>query len=127
MSVTIAELDATVKAFQEGKGATQKDASSRLAEFKSNPDSWLLVDRILQESTYPATKYIGLQVLDDLVQTRWKSLPRDQSLGVRNFVIAQILEASATEDLLKNNKLLLNKLDLTLVSILKVEWPAQVS
>ncbi|EXJ54666.1 exportin-1 [Cladophialophora yegresii CBS 114405] len=123
MSVTVSELDATVKAFQEGHGEIQKQAQQKLNEFKSNPDAWLMVDRILQEATYVPTKYLGLQVLDDVVNTRWKVLPRDQCLGIRNFVVNQILQASETDESLKANKLFLNKLDLTLVTILKQEWP----
>ncbi|OCT48120.1 Exportin-1 [Cladophialophora carrionii] len=123
MSVTVTELDATVKAFQEGHGEIQKQAQQKLNEFKSNPDAWLMVDRILQEATYVPTKYLGLQVLDDVVNTRWKVLPRDQCLGIRNFVVNQILQASETDESLKANKLFLNKLDLTLVTILKQEWP----
>ena len=123
MSVTITELDATVKAFQEGKGETQKQAQQKLNEFKSNPDAWLMVDKILQEATYMPTKYLGLQVLDDVVNTRWKVLPRDQCLGIRNFVVNQILESSNSEESLKQNRTFINKLDLTLVTILKQEWP----
>lgn len=125
MSVSVQELDATVRAFQEGKGETQKQAQQKLNEFKSNPDAWLMVDRILQEATYMPTKYLGLQVLDDVIGTRWKILPRDQCLGIRNFIVNQILELSATDELLKANNTLVRKLDLTLVSILKQEWPAQ--
>jgi exportin-1 len=123
MSVTISELDTTVQSFQEGKGEVQKQAQQKLNEFKSNPDAWLMVDKILQEAQYPATKYLGLQVLDDVVNTRWKVLPRDQCLGIRNFVVNQILEASQSEESLKANKMFVNKLDLTLVTILKQEWP----
>ncbi|KAK5077809.1 Karyopherin transporter [Exophiala xenobiotica] len=123
MSVTVGELDTTVKTFQEGKGEAQKQAQNQLNEFKSNPDAWLMVDKILQEAQYMPTKYLGLQVLDDVVTTRWKILPRDQCLGIRNFVVNQILEASASEDSLKANRVFVNKLDLTLVTILKQEWP----
>ncbi|KAK5099839.1 Karyopherin transporter [Lithohypha guttulata] len=123
MSVTVTELDNTVKAFQEGKGDVQKQAQQQLNEFKQNPDAWLMVDKILQEAQYMPTKYLGLQVLDDVVNTRWKILPRDQCLGIRNFVINQILEASTTEESLKANRVFVNKLDLTLVTILKQEWP----
>ncbi|KAK5279589.1 Karyopherin transporter, partial [Exophiala xenobiotica] len=123
MSVSVEELDATVKAFQEGKGEVQKQAQQKLNEFKSNPDAWLMVDKVLQESAYMPTKYLGLQVLDDVVNTRWKVLPREQCLGIRNFVVNQILSASETEESLKANKLFINKLDLTLVTILKQEWP----
>lgn len=123
MSVTVAELDNTVKSFQEGKGDTQKQAQQQLNEFKQNPDAWLMVDKILQEAQYMPTKYLGLQVLDDVVNTRWKILPRDQCLGIRNFVVNQILESSASEESLKTNRVFVNKLDLTLVTILKQEWP----
>src|ERR1700761_23713 len=104
MSVTVNELDATVRAFQEGHGDVQKQAQQKLNEFKSNPDAWLMVDRILQEASYVPTKYLGLQVLDDVVNTRWKVLPRDQCLGIRNFVVSQILEASQSEESLRQQR-----------------------
>ena len=82
-----------------------------------------MVDKILQEATYLPTKYAGLQVLDDVIMTRWKVLPRDQCQGIRNFVVSQIIEASQSEDSLKQQRLFVDKLDLTLVNILKQEWP----
>lgn len=113
MSITVAELDATVKAFQEGKGDIQKQSQQKLNEFRANGDSWLLVDKILQEATYLPTKYLALQVLEDVVNTRWQVLPRDQCLGIRNFIVQQILEVSATEESLKINRLYVSKLDLS--------------
>ena len=123
MSITVEELDTTVRGFQEGKGDAQKQAGQKLTEFKSNPDAWLMIDKILQDSNYIPTKYLGLQVLDDVVNTRWKVLPRDQCLGIRNFVVSQILEASKSEESLKQQRTFVNKLNLTLVNILKQEWP----
>ncbi|KAI4144338.1 MAG: hypothetical protein LQ340_006694 [Diploschistes diacapsis] len=110
---TVEELDRTVKAFYESRGDV----------FKENPDSWLLVDKILQESTYPQTKYLGLQVLDNVIMTRWKVLPREQCQGIRNFVVNFIIQTSSSEESLRDNKTFLNKLNLVLVSILKQEWP----
>jgi exportin-1 len=81
MSVSIQELDNTVRAFYEGKGDLQKQAQQTLTEFKQNPDAWLIVGNILQESSYLQTKYLALQVLDDVIMTRWKVLPREQCLG----------------------------------------------
>lgn len=82
-----------------------------------------MVDKILQESSYPQTKFLGLQVLDTVITTRWKILPVDQRQGIRNFIITFILEASKTEESLKAQKTLLNKLNMVLVSILKQDWP----
>ncbi|KAJ5112967.1 Armadillo-like helical [Penicillium angulare] len=123
MSVSVQELDNTVRAFFEGKGDVQKQAQQTLTEFKQNPDAWVTVGNILQEASYPQTKYIALQVLDDVIMTRWKVLPRDQCQGIRNFIVNFIIENSSSEEKLRNERAFLNKLNLVLVSILKQEWP----
>lgn len=74
-------------------------------QFKEDPDAWLMVDKILSDAQYPQTKCasphrypavliyfrtapeadtcidLGLQVLDNVILTRWKVLPRDQCQG----------------------------------------------
>ncbi|KAK5155746.1 Exportin-1 [Oleoguttula sp. CCFEE 6159] len=45
------------------------------------------------------------------------------SPGIRNFVVNFIIQSSSTEESLKTQRTLLNKLNLVLVSILKQEWP----
>ncbi|KAF2672800.1 hypothetical protein BT63DRAFT_382687 [Microthyrium microscopicum] len=123
MAASIEELDNTVRAFYEGRGAAQKQAEEQLKEFKENPDSWTLVDRILKESGYQQTKFLGLQVLDIVIMTRWKILPREHCTGIRNFIVNFIIEIANSEENLRTQKTLLNKLNLVLVSILKQEWP----
>lgn len=122
-AVSMEELDTMVRAFYEGRGEPQKQAQAALNQFKENPDAWLMVDRILQDAQYPQTKYLGLQVLDNVIMTRWKVLPRDQCLGIRNFIVNFIIQMSSSEENLRKERALLNKLNLTLVSILKQEWP----
>ena len=73
MSMSIEELDATVRAFYEGRGEQQKQAQATLnqagdnqsiaksntdmiEQFKENPDAWLMVDKILESAAYPQTK-----------------------------------------------------------------------
>ncbi|KAI0878799.1 CRM1 C terminal-domain-containing protein [Hypoxylon argillaceum] len=123
MAPTIEELDLMVQSFYDGRGEQQKAAQTALNQFKEDPDAWLLVDKILSDSKHPQTKYLGLQILDSVIMTRWKVLPRDQCLGIRNFVVNFIIRASDTEESLKEHRTLLNKLNLVLVSILKQEWP----
>ncbi|KAK4228450.1 CRM1 C terminal-domain-containing protein [Podospora fimiseda] len=123
MPVSIEELDATVRAFYEGRGEQQKAAQAALNQFKEDPDAWLMVDEILSRATYEQTKFLGLQVLDNVIMTRWKVLPRDQCQGIRNFVVQYILQCSSSEESLKAHRVLLNKLNLVLVSVLKQEWP----
>lgn len=81
MTMSIEELDNTVRAFYEGRGEQQKQAQASLNQFKENPDAWLMVDEILHKAQYPQTKYLGLQVLDGVIMTRWKVLPREQCQG----------------------------------------------
>ncbi|KAH6620976.1 CRM1 C terminal-domain-containing protein [Chaetomium sp. MPI-SDFR-AT-0129] len=123
MPVSIEELDATVRAFYEGRGEQQKAAQAALNQFKEDPDAWLMVDDILSNATHEQTKFLGLQVLDSVIMTRWKVLPRDQCQGIRNFVVQYILQCSNSEEALKAHRTLLNKLNLVLVSVLKQEWP----
>jgi len=56
-------------------------AQKILSQFQENPSAWQLVDSILENSKNFNTKYIALQVLEKLVQTRWNSLPREQCEG----------------------------------------------
>ena len=44
-------------------------------------------------------------------------------LGIRNFVVHFIIQCSNTEESLRQQRTLLNKLNMTLVNILKMEWP----
>ncbi|KAF8458891.1 CRM1 C terminal-domain-containing protein [Terfezia claveryi] len=123
-ALTIEELDAAVRNFYEGHGGPeQKAAQQLLTQFTENPDSWIMVDKILETATYSNTKYLGLQVLDNVIQTRWKVLPKEQRQGIRNFVVGFIIQGSSTEESLNKERTLINKLNLVLVSILKQEWP----
>ncbi|PHH83820.1 hypothetical protein CDD82_9 [Ophiocordyceps australis] len=123
MAVAIEELDTTVRTFYEGRGDQQKMAQAALNQFKEDPDAWLMVDKILSDAQYPQTKYLGLQVLDNVISTRWKVLPRDQCQGIRNFIVQFIIQSSNSEESLRANKTLINKLNLVLISVLKQEWP----
>lgn len=63
-------------------GDTQKIASEILTELKEQEGSWMRVDGILEFSQLMETKYYALQILESLVQTRWKTLPREQCEGI---------------------------------------------
>lgn len=43
--------------------------------------------------------------------------------GIRNFIVQFIIQSSNTDESLRANKTLLNKLNLVLISVLKQEWP----
>ena len=49
--------------------------------------------------------------------------PADRNVGIRNFVVNFIIQSSSSDENLRTQRTFLNKLNLTLVSILKQEWP----
>lgn len=121
----VEQFDKVVSAFY-GTGASpveRKQAEQVLETFQADPAAWLRVAPVLQASTVPQSKFLALNVLDKLVRTRWKLLPADQKLGIRNFAVFMCLEWSANVHSNSTDRSLLNKADLTLVQILKMEWP----
>ncbi|KAF9351073.1 Karyopherin transporter [Mortierella sp. AD094] len=116
-------LDRVVHTMYYSTGPEHKLAQQILTQFQENPDSWRRVDAILDNSKDPQTKYIALQILEKLVQTRWKLLPPEQCQGIRNYTVGLIVKSSSDEATLNREKMLLNKLNLVLVQILKQEWP----
>ena len=65
--------------------------------------------------TYP--KYIGLQILEKLIQTKWKVLPVEQQQGIRNFIVNAVIKNSEDEVIMRREKTYLNKLNLILVQV----------
>ncbi|CAE6450968.1 unnamed protein product [Rhizoctonia solani] len=106
-----------------GSGQEQKQAQAVLTQFQEHSDAWQRVPVVLETSASMQSKYIGLQILEKLIQTRWKVLPDDQRQGIRNFIVSTTLGIAADEASLRQQKTYLNKLNLALVQILKQEWP----
>ncbi|RGB35595.1 CRM1 C terminal-domain-containing protein [Rhizophagus diaphanus] len=117
------KLDATVRTFYTGVGEEQKKAQTVLTQFQNHPDAWLKVDAILDKSKFTHTKFIALQILEKLIQQKWKILPPEQQAGIRSFIVNIIVATSDNEQSLRKEKTYLNKLNLILVQILKQEWP----
>ncbi|KAJ7063298.1 CRM1 C terminal-domain-containing protein [Mycena amicta] len=82
-----------------------------LGKASSSPDSWTRVPDILERSTFPQSKFIGLQILERLVTTRWRTLPESQQ------------QVASDDASLRRERTYLSKLNLVLVQVLKQEWP----
>ncbi|KIJ44145.1 hypothetical protein M422DRAFT_208431 [Sphaerobolus stellatus SS14] len=119
----ISLFDRVVVSFYKGNDAQRAFAQQVLTQFQENLNAWQKVPRILENSTFPQSKYLGLQILQKVIQTRWKGLPEDQRKGIRNFIVNFITKIAADEAQFRKEKVLMNKLDLTLVQLLKQEWP----
>ncbi|CDO94795.1 unnamed protein product [Kluyveromyces dobzhanskii CBS 2104] len=116
-------LDQVVDTFYKGSGASQKEAQEVLSKLKDHPDAWQRADKILQYSSNPQTKFIGLSILEKLITTKWKMLPENHRLGIRNFIVGMIISMCQDDQVFLTQKNLIHKSDLTLVQILKQDWP----
>ncbi|KAJ7613138.1 CRM1 C terminal-domain-containing protein [Roridomyces roridus] len=116
-------MDNVARAFYAGRGQEQQMAQRVLTQFEEHPDSWTRVPEILEKSTFPQAKFIGLQILERLVTTRWKALPDAQRQGIRNFIVGETVKVASDEANLRRERTYINKLNLVLVQVLKQEWP----
>lgn len=116
-------LDSVVVSMYAGNGETQRIAQEVLTTLKEHPDAWTRVDTILEYSSNQQTKYYALQILEQVIKTRWKVLPRNQCEGIKKYIVALIIKTSSDPETLQANKTYLNKLNMILVQVLKREWP----
>ncbi|KAL5167912.1 Protein EXPORTIN 1A [Glycine soja] len=119
-------LDATVAAFYGTGSKEQRTAADQiLRDLKNNPDTWLQVMHILQNTQSLNTKFFALQVLEGVIKYRWNALPVDQRDGMKNFISDVIVQLSGNEASFRTDRLYVNKLNIILVQILKHEWPVR--
>jgi exportin-1 len=50
-------------------------------------------------------------------------MPAEQKEGIKNYVVGKIIAMSSDETTMQRDRVLISKLNLTLVEILKHEWP----
>ncbi|PKI39484.1 hypothetical protein CRG98_040160 [Punica granatum] len=124
--IDVALLDATVAAFYGTGSKEERTAADQiLRELQNNPDTWLQVVHILQNTKNLNTKFFALQVLEGVIKYRWNALPVEQRDGMKNYISEVIVQLSSNEASLRMEKLYINKLNIILVQILKHEWPGR--
>eukprot|EP01041_Mallomonas_annulata_P009489 gene9489-19720_t len=116
-------LDELVSIAMDGSNIHRAAANDFLVRMKDHPEMWKRVDKIIEACKYMPTKFFGLQVLGEAVNTRWKIIPLEQREGVRNFVVAKIVNICVSEEMMRSENTLLSRLNLVLVQILKQDWP----
>ncbi|ESP02273.1 hypothetical protein LOTGIDRAFT_224905 [Lottia gigantea] len=116
-------LDEIVTCMYTDVGAQQRTAQEVLTTLKEHPDAWTRVDTILEFSSNQQTKYYALQILETVIKTRWKVLPRPQCEGIKKYIVGLIIKTSSDAAVLEKEKVYLAKLNMILVQILKYEWP----
>ncbi|XP_010930169.1 protein EXPORTIN 1A isoform X1 [Elaeis guineensis] len=124
--IDVALLDATVAAFYGTGSKEERTAADQiLRELQNNPDTWLQVVHILQNTQNLNTKFFALQVLEGVIKYRWNVLPVEQRDGIKNYISEIIVKLSSNEDSFRRERLYANKLNIILVQVLKHEWPAR--
>ncbi|XP_018302324.1 exportin-1 isoform X3 [Mycetomoellerius zeteki] len=116
-------LDNIVGCMYTGIGEQQRVAQEVLTTLKEHPNAWTRVDTILEYSQNQQTKYYGLQILEQVIKTRWKVLPRNQCEGIKKYIVGLIIKTSSDPETMEASKVYLNKLNMILVQVLKREWP----
>ncbi|CAG4948682.1 unnamed protein product [Colias eurytheme] len=116
-------LDNIVGCLYSTVGDQQRIAQDILTALKEHPDAWTRVDTILEFSQNQETKYYALQILEQVIQTRWKILPRNQCEGIKKYIVGLIIKNSSDPVTMENNKVYLKKLNMILIQVLKREWP----
>ena len=88
-----------------------------------NPQAWTRVDPILEFSNNQETRFYALTILESVIKTRWKTLPREQCERIKNNIVGLIIKTSSESDRAEREKVCLGKLNMLLVLILEREWP----
>lgn len=110
-------LDNVVNCMYGGEGQQQRLAQEILTSLKEHPEAWTRVDTILEFSHNQETKYYALQILENLIKTRWKVLPENQCEGIKKFIVGLIIKTSSDRASLEGEKVYLNKLNMILVQV----------
>jgi exportin-1 len=62
------------------------------------------------------TKYYALQILEVVIKSRWKVLPREQCEGIKKFIVGLVIKMSSS-DTLQQQKVYVGKLNMILVQV----------
>lgn len=106
--------------------AERNAAGALLTQLQDLPNAWMRVDKVLE---YPSSstnaKFFALQILDNLIRYRWKTLRRSTCESIRNYVVSRVIKLSETDESLHRERVFISKLNLILVQIVKQEWPTK--
>lgn len=70
---------------------------------------------------FALARFFALNVLENVIATRWLVLPEQQRTGIKNYVVQLVIKISADEGFAVSQKHFLTKLNETLVHIVKQE------
>ena len=101
------------------------EAEKVLLALQEQPDSWMKVGQILEQSQDQNTKFFALQTLEAAIKFRWGALPEDQREGIKSYLSDVIIKLCSDEATFAANQTYLNKMNVALVAVLKHDWPGK--
>jgi len=116
-------LDYVVNLMYASEGSQRQVAHEVLTQVKNHPEAWRAVDTILATSQSNDSKFFALNVLENVISTRWNVLPEQQREGMKNYVVQLVIKISSNEEFAADGRHFLTKLNETLIHIVKQEWP----
>ncbi|KAH9578842.1 Exportin-1 [Trypanosoma melophagium] len=123
--VDVQEFDRVVQCLSTGSPQEIMRAQQVLTTFKEMPDAFLHVGSLLTQSQNITTRFFAMQVLDDAILHRWNTFTNEQRDEIRSFVVSLIVGECGSFSRIRSRKALLTKMNGTLVSIAKREWPVR--
>ena len=122
------ELLETVVSCVYAPGSTHAEraqAQEVLNLFQNDPGRQLQCQSILELAPLPAghpgkgnrdnTRFYGLLVLHTTITTRWNILPREQTEGIKNYLVNKIIGTSSDPVQAAGDRMFLRKMNETLV------------
>ncbi|RNF11538.1 putative exportin 1 [Trypanosoma rangeli] len=123
--VDVQEFDRVVQYLSTGSPQEIMKAQEVITAFKDRPDAFIQVGTLLTKSQNSTTRFFALQVLDDTILHQWNAFTNEQKEEIRSFVINLIVAECKSFSQIRSRKALLTKINSTLVSIAKREWPVR--
>ncbi|XP_952545.1 importin-like protein, putative [Theileria annulata] len=117
-------LDSVIISMFDGTNVENRETAHRILEqFKKLPDSWKHVALILSKSNNSNTKFYALQVLEICIETRWNILPDTEKAGIKQYVSELVIKLCMDEEVCRNERHFLTKVNECLIQVVKREWP----
>ncbi len=91
-------------------------------QFQSLVDSWLSSDFILNNSQSMYTKIYTLGILESVIKSKWNLIPKEQKLGLRNFLVDLLIKYVTDDNSFVSNNHFISKLNWLIVLIAQNEW-----
>ncbi len=76
---------------------------------------------ILNKSQSIYSKILALGILEDLIKSKWRLLPSEQKLGIRNFLVDILIKIVTDDQSFSTQSNYISKLNFVIVQVSRLE------